>query len=256
MNWPVVKATSEDLSFVLSWLKEMNENDEEGGGLHFSASHIAQFQDAGNMWVIRKGGKAVAFMAGGFDELDGITVVRSDMRRRGCAESLVQHAMDRMNHHDSSMAFIHFISSSREFWVGQGFTVCENLSAGDGFAYKMLPRAHSIDMSFPVVNVKIGFYVEVYSSGAEHRLIKEHFLRGVQTPDELVQLESRVAYFSGNRVANTDTVVKIEIDGQCLYFDKAKRLDAEAVCVGRWNDIFIDEISLWPSKFPKALHSF
>lgn len=244
----VVEATPEDIACILAWLKR--EYDEDGEGFWCNHNLISEVKSsAGDLWVIRRDGEAVAFQLGKYSA--SILSVRRDYRKMGLGTALVQASIKR-----AFMDNVNALSvqcepeSSLGFWKRMGFVQYDDPDFPDHVnARLMLPRSFELPETPSPIDVVIGFYPEsaIYGGATDVQPIAEHHVKGVRGIDGSIMLDKRVIGISHGGSVHRDIAIKIEVDGVIRCFCKGKHEPAKAIGVQRdWSGgtFFIDSIEL------------
>lgn len=242
----VQKATSEDLKFVLDWLKCEYEDD-DGEGFWCNRNVISRALDSDELWVIRRNGQAVAFQVGTYSA--DIVSVRKDYRNCGLGRALFEASLERARKDDVNVLHGQCApETSLGFWEKMGFERYQDRHQPDYVMVRMvIPRKFELPTDIPRANVTITFYPEEsqYYGRSDVPPIVQHFVTGAQLADGSVALDRRVIGLSDDEPRGKDLAIKIEVDGKQRCFCKAKY--EEAKNMGVMDDLyggafFIDRI--------------
>lgn len=236
----VTRSTDRDLEQVLAWLRH-EYDEEEGVGFWANREMIRQahtgeegrFGEVNELWVVREGDEAVAFQVGRYSP--EITCVRNDRKGRGYGTALFKAGLARAIE-DGATRLVGQCSpeSSLPFWLKMGFRQTGE-SGGLGFG---VPVEMLLPRSLPLPT---GDTLEV---AVELAVFPEDVLYGVDRPP-LVQTAPQAAMVRGsNRVhlaerflipdrndTSKDPALLVRVNGEKLYFDKAKYREAEEIGV-------------------------
>lgn len=120
--------------------------------------------------------------------------------------------------------------SSLTFWEKHGFERYGDMSDwGRLTARRVLHRSFDLPPELPRVPVTVEFYPErvKYSRDEQVEPLAVHHLSGVYRPGGELLLERRVIGVDDTGRDGGNLVIKIEVDGEVRYFDKAKYDEAE-----------------------------
>ena len=154
----IKRATKCDLIDVFSWLER--EYLEDGEGFWSNREIIKRSFEDGNLWVIREGGKVVAFQVG--DYATEILCVKKDQQYRGFGTALFETSLARaIKDNLNVLAGECSPPSSLPFWQKQGFERYHD-PTGNGriTVRKVLQREHDVPARLPKVEVAISFFPE------------------------------------------------------------------------------------------------
>lgn len=221
----VTKAEPADLATVLGWLER--EYEEDGEGFWSNRGTITDALEYETLWVIRRGGEAVAFQVGSY--APAIANVRKDWRRKGLGDMLFAASLERAVADNVNLLSIECSPrSSWSYWQRHGFERYGDMSEwGKLTARRVLARAFDVPPNLPEAQVVIGFYPETATYGRDVPPIAVHQVRGGRLGDGAIMLERRVIGLSDDEPEGKDLAVKIEVDGEQRCFSKAKHEPAE-----------------------------
>jgi GNAT superfamily N-acetyltransferase len=185
----------------------------------------------------------VAYQWGGLIH-SGILQVREDMRGKGIGAKLVARRIAEAYRKNECILLIQCQpASSIPFWKKMGFTLLGQSS--QHYAYRILELKFPLPENSQSVNVAIRFYPEelLWDKSAKPYICFSP--SAAVTQNGVVHLSERVAFFEVLYIENMlrDVVVEIEVNGEVLFCDKAKREAANSIGLKRClNGFFIDKI--------------
>ena len=191
----------------------------------------------------------VAYQWGGLLN-SGILQVKEDFRGQGIGAKLVARRIKEAYKKDECILKIQCQpSTSIPFWKKMGFTIFTERH--DNYAYRILEKTFPLPVDGISVNVIIRFYPEDRKwSDALIEPIECFSPPSVMTMDNVIHLSKRVSFFEDAYRKNTDrdVVVEIEVDGNFIYFDKAKYSEAQYRGMKRCrNGFYIDKVQPLPT---------
>lgn len=187
-------------------------------------------------------GEPVGFLNG-----TDILEIRPDLRGKGygriLADFMIQAAWDE----GRSVVEIEVAPASAEpFWQRMGFTLVEDRQGygGGTFAYKILPRAFELGDGVRA-EYTVAFFTQKARYSQDPKPFIEYTGEGVRLADGHIQLPERAYCFNPTDDQHVDYFVKIEVDGDVVHFDKAKREESELCGVLRdaGGDFYIERIN-------------
>ena len=233
-------ATDHDAATIYSWLLEHDRREVHGSFL-CNWNLTQRVHDEHQLFVATLEGEPVAYIWGDF----GILEVREDLRKKGVGKQLVEYAMQSAISSDRIAVSIECKpESSIPFWEKMGFEFHNENEASFVFEkYLDIPADGS------PVNVEIMFYPEQAKWTPETSPIKSFSPTAVLDNQGIIHLQNRVAAYVGGENYNGDAMIKICVNGEPVYFDKAKCPGARAIGVTYNSGAFyIDKVH------NKALH--
>jgi GNAT superfamily N-acetyltransferase len=233
-------ANNLDVKRIYSWLIE-HERREVHGSFLCNWNLTQKIHDDNKLFVATLENEPIAYIWEDF----GILEVREDSRKKGVGKQLVEYAMKRAI---SSGRYAISIEckpeSSIPFWRKMGFDFHNENEAS--FVFEKF-------FDFPAdsssINVEIMFYPEQAKWTPQTDPIKSFSPPAMLDTEGTIHLQYRVAAYVRNEQYNGDAMIKIRIDGEEVYFDKAKYSKASAIGVAYNSGAFYME-----KLHNKALH--
>lgn len=244
----VVLATADDLSFILTWLKE--EHDANNEGFWVNRNVISRAFEEGDLYVVRLNGEAVAYQVGHYSP--DITNVRQNLQRRGYGAALFEAGVDRAYGDGVNVLSGQCApETSLPFWLKHGFEQYEDrYRRGDILVRRLLHRTYDLPDHLPRVRVAVRFYPEGALYGDENAVpIATYNMKGAVQPDGLIQLNRRALAAASQEPDGQDLVVRVEVDGVTRCFGEAKHPEQVSAGVARGErdgSFYIDLILVVP----------
>ncbi|RAK63311.1 GNAT family N-acetyltransferase [Phenylobacterium kunshanense] len=185
--------------------------------------------------VLVVGGKAVGFLYG-----TDILEIHPDHRGRSYGVLLSDFMVRRASDKGFSILEIEIAPATAEpFWVRQGFKP-HRMPYRDGlYATLALERQFSLGQG-QRVEVEIEFYDEKEARwGAP---FARYAAMGERLPDGSIQLPERLHGHDPSLTSNTDNHIKIVVDGDELYFGRAKYGRDHGVATDPHGHLYIDRV--------------
>ena len=209
----VVNSTAADRDYILHWLE--GEHAEDGSGFWSNRNIIARSHEAGDLWVIRRDGGAVAFQVG--EHAADIVSVRKD-HRDGCFGTALFEASLQRAERDGVNVLEGQCSpeTSLGFWERMGFERYDDRRRPDQIRVRrVLPRKFDLPADLPRVRVVVEYLPEraLYSDSGTVPAIVTHEIEGAVHPDGSVMLARRALGLTDDEPDEADLAVRIEIDG-------------------------------------------
>ncbi|GAA0648444.1 hypothetical protein GCM10009424_26040 [Sphingomonas ursincola] len=234
-------ATQSDLEIILAWLAA-----EAAAGnptFHGNRNLISKGQEEGELFVLREAGEIVAFALGKPGEI-AIQETRPDRRGKGHGRMLAQWGIDRARMAD--MVVIQgecSPSTSLGFWKTMGFGEMRPRYGHNPWVYLLLPKPLPVPAGEPVeVLIRVFDQDHLYSD--EVPVASEHRPAAARDAGGVIHLAERIIIYVPNLPMGHEVSLEIVVNGERLFFDKAKRSVAAARGVKRdaGYEFYIDRI--------------
>lgn len=245
------QSTRRDLEIVTAWLREQ---ERQGISDTFCCNlEVIEIGHSKGRLVVYVDGRTdspVAFQLGGLI-YPGILEVRHDMRGRGIGRKLVEHCIQRARERNECILNIECTpSTSVPFWKKMGFRLLDPKAARP-LAYRIVDKRHQLPVNGVPAKVTIRFFrlEQMHTKGAKPCKLSRP--GAVRTPDGMIHLDQQVLFYPALYPNIIDAVVRIEVDGNTLCFEKAKYPLARRLGVQQCaHGFFIDRID--PSAVPQV----
>lgn len=215
-------ATDHDVETIYSWLLEHDRREVHGSFL-CNWNLTKRVHDHRQLLLAAFEDEPVAYIWGDF----GILEVREDFRKKGVGKQLVEYAMQRAISSGRIAVSIECKpESSIPFWEKMGFEFHNENEAS--FVFE---KSLDIPADGSPVNVEILFYPEQAKWTPETSSIKSYSPIAVLDNQGTIHFRNRVAAYVGSDSYNGDAMIEISVDGEPVYFDKAKYSEARAIGV-------------------------
>jgi len=242
-NDEIRTSTDADFKAIADWLRE-----ERSQGIHgnfyCNLNSVENSHARGDLLVYVDGptGSPVAFQLGGLI-YPGILEVRHDMRGHGIGRKLVEHCVERARARNECILKIECTPpTSIPFWKKMGFKLLDPKSDRN-LAYRIVEKRHELPTGGIPANVVIRFFQLAQLNQKGARPCKLSRPAAIRTPDGMVHLDHQVQFCTELHPNIVDAVVRIDVDGQTLCFEKAKYPLAKCLGVQRCpHGFFIDHI--------------
>lgn len=197
-------------------------------------------EDGAPIDVMIVDGEAIGFQGQGLFE------IRPELRRRGYGRMLAEAMIAAKIEEGSSVIEIGISPRTAEpFWKSMGFTLVPGKTHyGSGaYAYMALPRNHEL-----TGGERVPYRISFFSSEERHRDCPKAYAifegAAERLSDGSLQLPGRVYCFDPHGKRPSDPYVRIEVAGDEVHFEKAKRDSSEALGVKRDRDgrYYLDRI--------------
>lgn len=189
--------------------------------------------------VLLVDGEALGFLSG-----TDILEIHPDHRGRGLGVLLSDFMIRRAVDEGYSVLEIEIAPATAEpFWLREGFALLDDgIHFRNGLhAYQLLARSFALGDG-PRVAVEIAFYDETtVRHGREPFAIFEG--EGERLPDGSIQLPERVHGYSPVLRDNTDNHIRIEVEGEEIYFGRSKYGAAHGAARDPSGNHYIDRIT-------------
>ncbi len=236
-------STNHDLEVIAAWLREEKLRGVHGN-FYCNFNSLENSHARGELLVYVDGAtdSPVAFQLGGLIH-PGILAVKHDMRGRGIGRRLVEHCVERARAMNECILNIECTPpTSIPFWKRMGFKMLDP-KAEHRLAYRFVEKRHELPTGGIPANVVIRFFQLEQMNKKGARPCKLSRPTATRTPDGIVHLDHQVLFYPGLYPNIIDAVVKIEVDGKLLCFEKAKYTLARGLGVQQCaHGFFIDRI--------------
>ena len=215
-------ATAHDVERIYSWLLDHAHRGVHGSFL-CNWNLTRKTHENQQLLVAILQSEPIAYMWGDF----GILEVREEFRNNGVGKQLVEFAMKRsLSDNRVAVSIECKPESSIPFWEKMGFEFHDKNEASYVFE-----KTYVMPVDASPINVEIMFYPEYVKWTPQASPIKSYSPPAVLENQSVIHLRHRVATFVDSAHYQGDAVVKICVDGEVLYFDKAKYAKASAIGV-------------------------
>lgn len=219
-------ANQSDFSFVSKWLKE--EFDKYGEGFWNNIAIIRSDFNQKQLFVYIHNKSAVGFITGPIVG-PSILNVKKGYKRKGIGRKLFKYVLAEAKKNYVSVIEVEcFPESSIKFWERMGFSIEKKY--GKIFGYKVLEYKNKTVKKNPV-DVSIDTYSEdVYGDRNIKPLSSDNLTAFLQNDGKVV-FQKRLFLKKGElfKERDKDLVLSIKINGKEIFFDKAKRPEAEKI---------------------------
>ncbi len=224
-----------------AWVKGQWQDEKPPRGFRCNWDSVKSgWRERGNsLDVLVVDGQAVGFLNG-----TDILEIHPEHRGRGYGVLLADLMLKRAFDEGFSMIEIQIAPTEAEgFWVGQGFVPDhEDINYRDGlYAHRVLERPFPLGDG-PRVPVEIEFYEEraAYDGKPPLRVFAG---AGERLPDGAIQLPERVHGSDYSLRSSTENHIRIVVDGQEIYFGRAKYGQAHGAARDPHGHHYIDRIT-------------
>lgn len=223
----VRRSTDADLAAVLDWLKQQDRNGVLGTfWCNRRLTVEAHQEDRLLVYIDPQTQWPVAYQWGGLIT-PGILEVRNDMRNRGIGKKLVEHSLALAAEAGVDLLRIQCKpSSSIPFWERMGFTMLGDKHERKNYAYRVMPRKRGPWKGAASAQVAIEWFPENRKWDQTVTPVVTQTIEGAWLDDHL-ELNERASFFAG--LVKHDVVIRVVVDGQEWYCDKAKYEGAESL---------------------------
>lgn len=212
-------ATDFDIQRIYSWLLEHDRREVHGSFLcNWNLTQLVH--EDKKLFVATLDDEPIAYIWEDF----GILEVREEFRKKGVGKQLVEYAMERAISNGRCAVSIECKpESSIPFWKKMGFEFYNENKAS--FVFK---KSFDMPVDGLLINVDIMFYPEQAKWAPQTPPIKFFSPPAMLDNQGIIHLQYRVGTNIGK---GGDTMIRICIDGEDIYFDKAKYPEARAIGV-------------------------
>ncbi len=187
----------------------------------------------------------MAYQWGGL-VVSGILEVRNDMRGRGIGQVLVEHCLALAKQAGEHILCIQCKpSSSIPFWQRMGFELTNDGGPHEHPAMRLMQERLELPDEGEPAEVVLEWFPERRKWDAATSGVTRHVVRGMQLDGE-VWLAERVLGL--RRIEEGDAVLRVTVNGQEWYCDKAKYERAEDLGVKRCLNGFFVEVLYPPAE--------
>jgi GNAT superfamily N-acetyltransferase len=234
-------ATQGDLDTILMWLAA-----EAAAGVqtfYGNRDLIAKGQQAGELFILREAGEIVAFSMGKPGEI-AIQETRPDRRGEGHGRMLAQWSIDRASEADIVVIEVECSpSTSLSFWKTMGFREMPPPHGYNPWVYLPLSKSLPVPAGEPVeVLIRVFDQDHLYSDDVP--VASEHRPAATRDQSGVIHLAERIVIYVPDLPRGHEVSLEIVVNDVRLFFDKAKRPEAEALGVERdaGYEFYIDRI--------------
>lgn len=241
-------ATEDDMAAIHSWLLRQDRDGVEGSFL-CNWDLTLGCQRAGELIVFIDPASQVpvAYQWGMLLE-PGILEVRADKRGTGIGRVMVEHRLADVRERNEDILFIQCTpASSVPFWTRMGFRLVETTSGMGGrsdvkHAYRIMPRPLPFAAQGDAVQIEVQWFGPERKWAPDAPALAASAPAAVRSPNGGIRFAERVHGFG--RTAGGDLVVRVAVQGEEIYCDKAKYEKAQALGLQRCrNGFYLD--GLW-----------
>lgn len=242
-------ATEDDMAAIHGWLLRQDRDGVEGSFL-CNWNLTLECQRTGELIVFIDPASQVpvAYQWGALLE-PGILEVRADKRGTGIGRVMVEHRLADVRERNEDILFIQCTpSSSVPFWTRMGFRLVEATSDMSGrgdvkFAYRIMPRPLPLAVHGDAVQVEVQWFGPERKWAPDAPVLATSAPAAVRSPAGDIHFAERVHGLG--RTAGGDLVVRIAVQGNEIYCDKAKYEEAQALGLQRCrNGFYLDGLRL------------
>jgi len=157
----------------------------------------------------------------------GILEVRESFRRMGIGKRLVEFAMNHArNEGEYAISIECAPETSIPFWKKMGFELYSRNEASI-----VIQKNLRMPSNGEPVSVEISYYPEAAKWNSDISPVKSFLFTALRDSGGIVHLENRATAFISREQYNGDAMVKICLDGEEIYFDKARYSGAQKLGV-------------------------
>ena len=233
-------STDADMVKIRAWL-EQQKSDEVHGTFLCNWGLTQRLHEEGKLLVYildEDSGEPVAYQWGGLLQ-SGILEVRDDLRGRGIGKALVEHRLFEAAEAGEDILHIQCKpSTSIPFWQRMGFELRPD-SDGTNYAVRYMQRELELPSEGKPVQVLVEWFPEARKWESTTRAIRTLSIAGVLVEGDEVRLAERA--LCSDEEVERDLVLRVCVNGQEWYCDKAKYAAADELGVERCrNGFFLD----------------
>jgi GNAT superfamily N-acetyltransferase len=214
----VRQSTAADIKVIHTWLQRQSQTKVHGSFLcNWSLTRKCHEEGSLVAYIDPRSQEPVAYQWGGLIR-SGILEVRNDMRGRGIGRVMVEHRLAQAAEAGEDILCIQCKpSTSIAFWKRMGFTLVEGDPANH--AYRFMPRPLEMPPGGAPVRVTVEWFPEERKWKRETLPVLRQEIAGTYLEGR-VHLSERAMYFK--RINDKDTVLRVCVEGEEWYCDKAK----------------------------------
>jgi GNAT superfamily N-acetyltransferase len=231
-----------DMQKIHTWLQDQ-QRDEIHGTFLCNWTLTQQCHEEGRLlvYIDDNSGEPVAYQWGGLIQ-PGILEVRSDMRGRGIGKALVEHRLFKAVEHGVNILRIQCKpSTSVPFWQAMGFNLRPR-SDGKNYALLYMPQKLELPDQGTPMQALVEWYPQESKWEPNTAAVRSQTINGVLLDGEIYLAERALC---ATDESARDLVLRVCVDGQQRYFDKAKYTEAEELGVQRCrNGFYLDVLNL------------
>ena len=236
-------ATEPDMHAIHEWLVRQDREGVAGSFLcNWNLTLECQREAEVIVFVDEASHEPVAYQWGSLIQ-PGILEVRADKRGSGIGRILVEHRLADAHDRNEDILYIQCKpSSSIPFWQRMGFQLVDS---GDGsqHAYRIMPRALELPSNGEAVRVEVQWHPEHRKWAPATTPMTTLAPDAARTPDGDIRFAERVHCL--DRTQPGDLVLRVVVDGEEVYCDKAKYREAQELGVQPCrNGFYLDALLL------------
>ena len=234
-------STDADLHQIFAWLEDEATHDRNT--FHSNREMIAEGHREGELHVLRDGEDVIAF-AHGAPGIINILETRPGMRGRGHGRRLARFCIDRAA--EADMAVIEgecAPATSLPFWQAIGFERIPPRYGSSPWVMLRVAKTHVLPEGDPSAVVVRTFDEEAMYRAAT-AAIGEYRAHAIRDTAGIIHLPERIVLHEASLANGRELVLEIEVDGQVLAREKAKRAKLAAMGVrhDKFRQYYLDRI--------------
>lgn len=233
-------STDKDMPKIRAWLEQQQRDEVHGTFLcNWGLTERQHKEGELLVYIDDASGEPVAYQWGGLLQ-SGILEVRNDHRGRGIGKALVEHRLFEAAEAGEDILHIQCKpSTSIPFWQAMGFELRPS-DDGMNYALRYMPRKLELPEGGTPVQVQVEWYPEERKWNPSTPAVRTQSVPGALLRDE-VHLGERALCATDE--AERDLVLRVCVDGQEWYCDKAKYAAADELGVERCrNGFYVDTL--------------
>lgn len=247
-NPHVRPSTDADMALIYAWLLEQDRNDIHGTFFcNWRLTAKCHEERRLLVYIDPKTQEPVAYQWGSLVR-PGILEVRNDWRGRGIGRELVEHCLAlTVDANEPILTIECKPSTSIPFWRRMGFQLLSSEEHGKNYAVRLVPRQLELPEGGEPVEVVIEWFSERRKREPLTPPVMSQTVRAVVFEDE-VYLAERIMCCED--LVERDVVVRVTVNGQEWYCDKAKYKTAEYMGLVRCTNGFYADMLYHPQERP------